>query len=246
MKLPFGGFCVLNLELVRRRQILSAWREERPNESIMKTISPCEIMPRVFVCFCEHVSIHQIEYNFAEVLASTDPPIIQERDRHRSILIDSELPDALQQLLAGDVAYRSTLLLCEFFLSMVKSLPNKKIRLALVPRILGYDFFEHIIEFNTLHNALTVMSGRRLRRLRAPHHFDGEASQQECGRDPQHPLFLPRQAMHCRTLHCADPQDNIGVQNLIAMFFTVMRHSEKRSAVFRIPKVSKAKPHPSP
>ena len=150
----------------------------------MKTVSPREIMPRVFVCLCEHVSIHQIENNFTEVLALTDPPIIKERDGHGSVLIDSELPDALQQLLTGDVAHRSTLLLCEFFLSMVKSLSNKKIRFALVPRILGYDFFEHIIEFNTLHNALTVMSGRHLMWLRGPHHLDGEPGQQECGRDP--------------------------------------------------------------
>ncbi len=35
-------------------------------------------------------------------------------------------------------------------------------------------------------------------------------------------------------------------QNFSAMFFTVMRQSEKCSAVFRIPKVSKEKPHPSP
>ena len=81
-------------------------RPVRLDEGVLKTVSPPEILDGIAVGLPKLARLDQVEDDVADVLAGTDPPVVQHRHHHRAVLFQRVLPQAVEQLRARDVAFR--------------------------------------------------------------------------------------------------------------------------------------------
>src|SRR5271165_4521001 len=71
---------------------------EGRNEGGAEVQSPVKIFDRIRFRFSKNARADQIKHHLADIVRSSDSPVFQDRDDHRSKLFQSELSESIEQL----------------------------------------------------------------------------------------------------------------------------------------------------
>src|ERR1043166_5655889 len=148
-ELPCSGFFYLG---GRRIFPQTGLRKERFAKRLVEFVAALEIVAAVLLGLREERVLHHVENKLAKILAAANAPRLEHRHRHRAVLLERELADAGEQLLAADVARHIFLRgLAQGLLRVVERFADEVIGLAGVTRVFGQDFFELFVEVDSVH-----------------------------------------------------------------------------------------------
>jgi hypothetical protein len=128
-----------------------ALRPERFAEGVGEIVTLLKIVARIFIRFRKQADFHHVENEFAEIAAVFDAPFFEHRFGHRAELHERELPDAVEQFLAGHMADFAVVFLADDFLREVERLAEKNVGVPRVTRILREDLLHGFVEIDFLH-----------------------------------------------------------------------------------------------
>ena len=130
--------------------------QERPPECFFEIISGLEIVPAVLLGFRKQRVLHHIEDQFTDVLATADAPLGEYGLGHGTVLGQSVLSRAIEELLAADMPGRFLFQWFrrgpgDDFLLMIERLADEEISFTRIPRILGDNLFKLFVEIDSVH-----------------------------------------------------------------------------------------------
>ena len=107
-----------------------------------------EIVPRISFRFREQAAFDHIEDDIAEIPAVVDAPFLQHGQSHRPVLLERELPHAVEQFLAADMADLAQVFLADELLGKTQSLAHERIGVAMETRVLRKDLLHNFIKID--------------------------------------------------------------------------------------------------
>ena len=126
--------------------------QKRFAKGLVEIVGAFEIVTSILVGFGQEFEFDHVENDFAEVLAASDPPCFEQRQRHRTELLQGELADAPEQLLAGDMASFGFLWLpADHSLRVIERLSNEEVSVPMVALVLGKNLIDGFLETGGLH-----------------------------------------------------------------------------------------------
>src|SRR6266566_4046302 len=112
-----------------------ARRQERVAERLDKIVARFKISTAIFVGFGQPAYFNHVEHKIAKVAALSDAPFLEQRQSHRAVMRQSEVTNAGQQFLTGNVPQAASVLFADHSLSMVESLFHEQVSIAPVARV---------------------------------------------------------------------------------------------------------------
>src|SRR5260221_5710887 len=134
-----------------RFRIQFVLRPERFPKGVGKIVAVLKIVAAVLVGLGEQADLHHVENDVAEVAAVFHAPFLEHGHGHGAELLERKLPDAVEQLLPGDVADAPAALLADEFLGEVERLAHESLGVARVARVLRHDLLHGFVEIDFVH-----------------------------------------------------------------------------------------------
>jgi hypothetical protein len=100
------------------------------NENLIKIVDVDKILDTVFGRFAEKSPINQIDDYIAKINCFCDTPVFEDHLAHYTIALDSQVPDALKELPAGNMSLDP-----HFLLGVMDGFDNEYVCISGIPRI---------------------------------------------------------------------------------------------------------------